>query len=434
MTWSRVSGIRTASVAAPLVLICIIGLPGTKAAESVHEISHRQSIPMCDTCGWSNPDPVLPDHGGRPRALRFASASFGPYGSVVVGNRIPNLFDLQSDDVGSLELVAEDSLLRAPPETGMLPVHPRVAVDDSNTVHLLWGEGRKSQTASISNWLIPAVDGIWTTRHSAGAGWSAPEQVMAGPNSWRKDKIDELAIDGLRVGLAITPPLGSPPGVRITALLYDSGGWRTVSVPGTARAAYASLALNANRVVIAFVAGSGETGVDVNSVYVVESSDFGVTWSDAHLLQGSHGNPSFRPRIRFIDRTRIVVGWTQKYSDGSSRLVVARLSNELSAPPTFQDISLDGPAQGIQAVVDGFGRAHFAFENYDPRTSEGSLVHAISTPEDLTYARIFTDLRAIDPAVHRTDSGGVRLTFLAQSRDAAPGTDYASFSSDWRGK
>ena len=149
-------------------------------------VDRGDSLPLrCGQQAWSSPRPVGIESLQRSAAAQFLNVAVGTGESYVVGTDIDQ-FDggpVKESPLTAMTLSGRDIGRPAGRWTFAMPV---AVVDDSETLHVLWGEPRDGTRTTTSDlWPPRDITSIWAAHYSPRAGWSAPERVYEGkPLLW----------------------------------------------------------------------------------------------------------------------------------------------------------------------------------------------------------------------------------------------------------
>lgn len=387
---------------------------------------------VCEGGSWTAPTLLTLSDPERPSiAFRFSSGAYRRQQLVLAGNHIPNVFT-RSPAWGEVKIVRNSRLLPAPVNSlggAERVVQPKVTIGPRNEIHLLWAEAASGPPRnSLVGWLAPRADALWATRYSSTRGWAPPERILDGAMIWGKSFVDEPSASDSMIVVAVRR-LVSAAGLGVVSLLvFDGRRWNERQVPGTENALMTSVTTDGQRIAMAFArpAKPISQGFDLA---LVSSADGGITWSAPRTVYSSVHSSASALRVRWArDRSLRVVLVDESPSGGANLRLVA-VDGETDSTAS---VRLPRGVNGLQIAEDTCGQLHLVFESYDPRTGQGSLMHARWSGA-WSIVPLAPMLRALDVVLLATDDRALQVFFLGQPQNASPRSDYSFYTMSWMG-
>src|SRR4051794_28878216 len=235
--------------------LCWMMLAGTPAPDPAHA-----QASACSYGAWSAPVPL-----GR-RVLRVPSVATIGATTYAVGNNISRLLDSVATDTLFTAIDLAGHSLGRPSGLHLVAQPFAVPLRDSSLL-MLWGDYEILAAGERISWPGQLTQ-VWSARWHPRDGWSVSEPIVR---------------DTVRIwfGNQRTTPVRTSDGdvhfampVRtagVQYLRYHAGSWRTVTIPKTRPAAYASLGTDSAgaTIVIAYIGVDPTVIPDYNSVFVV---------------------------------------------------------------------------------------------------------------------------------------------------------------------
>lgn len=414
-------------LALPILLLSLPACGGRGGIRDPEAFARTQT--RADTgCVWS-PARQLLAGGRRPVYVEYPSAAPVAGGTLLLGS--PSIVWGEPERVAPSHPTHRDSLFPAgvvlgpsgevrqvPDPTGArsMIVTPRVAALDDGTALVVWANRPLGDTPSQ----LPPRS-VWAGRYD-GRRWLETQQLFADSSiDWNAfTSTSELV--GARGAFSLVFAKSRPE--RFVLLRYEHGRWTTRELP--IRGAYPRLAATQHALLLAYVAPVPSASF-VDGLWMTESLDGGVTWSESRIVDRSHRIYHQDPVLRVVGERATLV-W-RAHGDAevdSVMLADAPAGAPIDSPWTRR------PSLHVPTLHVGLGGAvvpsssgdvlHVAFE-----TSEGIgvaawaggrwlVVHGdafadAATPP--TFVRLGDRLAVMWGAAHATPAGREPLTRMA---------------------
>lgn len=319
-------------------------------------LTHGQ---RCSYGGWS-PAIALSDSPVRyPSLARLGGRTY------VVGNRLSSFVDeVAADTLFASAALRGRSIPR--PREGRTIAYPRFAPFPDTTLMMLWGEPDSLGTSGRGEW-PRRITRLWAARWSP-RGWRGAQEIL------RDSSIDWH--DGATTGPVVSSDgvlhLALPGRKALTHLRHRNGAWTTTIVPGVRAAAYASAIVGPapHAVAIAYVDFVAGAVHDVNSVFIVQSSDDGETWGAPRLVFESGAAGAFEAQLHVDVRGRMQLVWLRGERPLSGPRTLHRSESRDSGRiwTSAPEVALPGTARALRSATDACGALHVAYDDWQGGT------------------------------------------------------------------
>ena len=313
----------------------------------------------CSYAAWSPPIAL----GDGP--IRYPSLARLGGRTHVVGNRLSSFVDQVAADT----LFASATLRGRPiprPREGRTIAYPRLAPLPDTTLMMIWGELDSLDASGPRDW-PQHITRLWAARWSP-RGWrSAQEILRASTIDWQ---------DGATTGPVVSSDgilhLALPGRKALTYLRYRNGAWTSANVPGVRAAAYASAIVGPapHAVSIAYVDFLAGAVHDMNSVFIVQSSDGGETWGAPRLVYESGAAGAFEAQLHADARGGMQLVWLRGERPLSGPRTLHRSESRDSGRTwtSVPEVALPGTARALRSATDACGALHVAYDDWQGGT------------------------------------------------------------------
>lgn len=362
----------------------------------------------CSYGTWSRPTAL----GDGP--IRYPSLARLSARTYVVGNRLSSFVD----DVSPDTLFASASLRGGPitrPREGQTIAYPRLAPLPDTTLMMIWGESDSLDVHRPFHW-PPHVTRLWAARWSP-RGWRGAQEIL------RANTIDWWA--GATTGPVVSSEgvlhLALPGRRALTYLRYRDGSWTSVVVPGVRGAAYASTVVGPapHAVTIVYVDVVEGARHDVNSVFVVQSSDDGQTWDAPRLVFESGAAGAFEAQLHADVRGGMQLVWLrgERPLSGPRTLHLSQSRDSGRTWTSVPEVPLPGTARALKSATDACGVLHVSYDDWQGGTIGHVDYLRFADAQWSPIQHLFADEAVMGGALAAVTPGELTLVFLMR-RDA----------------
>lgn len=244
----------------------------------------------------------------------------------------------------------------------------RAALDSRGVLHLVWGEP-DSLPSFPSEVHDIRVTSLWHSKWQHGA-WSPPSRIYHSQKiSWDPATTSSLLAD--RYGkLHLALPVDDGERGLIAYLRYDAvAGWKSGEVKSETPPVYTDLALSLEgELIVTYVAAPPPSANWAeNALFLIRSSDGGVSWTRPSAIADSAEMPAYEPRLSLGANGQIHAVWVHFASAiGSAAELLHRVS--LDGGKSWGSASvlrLSTRVNRVRTVVDVCNAIHVSFQASD---------------------------------------------------------------------
>jgi hypothetical protein len=270
----------------------------------------------------------------------------GARGGQILGLKIP------LGGTGKAEVLS-------PPPGHPLVRFPRIAVDDSGTLHMVWIRYVSHPLPRSED--VADTTFIWTARYR-GNRWERPQRLtwfLGG--HWTSGSASDLVRSANGDLHIIVPTRAFDPGRYIIALSRHRGQWSVQKVPTTATVLYSSLTTRNDSLFAGLVMPVFGPGTDVNSVWFAMSPDGGRRWEAPVLVSRSYDLAARELRVVAQRSGTIRLLWVRagEPTDFFSRVLWTMSSRDLgrtwrepaNVSPSSR-LTILGADEGAEGMID----------------------------------------------------------------------------------
>ena len=225
---------------------------------------------------------------------------------------------------------------------------PRIAVDDSGTLHMVWATVRMRRPKGASE-DVQSFD-VWASSYRQGH-WLEPHRIADLDGPWWDHTLPSDLVRTARGELhAIAPSFRSDSSAYLLHVARVAGRWTASRIPVQATATYTALAARNDSLFMAFVAPVIGPEPDASSVWFRLSPDGGRYWERAVLVSRS-GELSARELRVVPERTGdIAIAWARKREAPDFFSGVLWMSRSRNAGKTWELPSAATPVDRLQVI------------------------------------------------------------------------------------
>jgi len=370
------------------------------------------------TLSWGQPV-QLPSNTRRIARFPIISANKGLV--YMAGANVPNLLD-SANATDLLSIWREGKGWVQGPAAVGVALLPQVAVPRTGAATLLWGGDSAGPRQKVS-WPF-AISQVWASSLDDRGQWSTPVLVFRGGVVWGKWANDAVAAGRTNIALAV--PLFPVHPLGVLLIRFDGSRWTTAPVAGVT-AGVTSTAVAGDSVYVAYLGVDTAADFDMNSVFLVRSSDGGTTWASPQLVSRSGKLPARDVRVRVDAAGRIYLMWVQRRPDSREVLRLVSSSDGGRSFSTPSDLVLPNGVNAPQMAVDPCGTVIAVYEHYPNMTLDGSLEYAVWRRTWLGPRRLFPSLRAMDATLAIDQDGRAILGMISQPALSPASTPFGSY-------
>jgi hypothetical protein len=375
----------------------------------------------CGVPHWTSAKRI--NQPGTNRVARFPS--IGGYGDqfYVVGNNIP-FFDRSPVPVRPLtiwDMRAGGSLVE-PPAGIYSFVFPKAVVDSKRRLHLFWGESSPPQPPEAFRWGSAPISSIWWATYSPESGWAVPQRVLTGPRVDWDPTTPSDAIIGEDGDIMFALPSDGRTGER-TLFHTNHNRWWTTPIP--ASGSYMSLAANGRHLFFAYTDAAQTLTADVNSVFLLESTDRGLSWMPPVLVSRSGARGAYELHGVALHDGSLHLLWVQDVGNNSSviRHVVRRFGSSSWSAPRDLPINAQAGTASLAVAPDSCQRIQIVYQDWRKGPEDRRLVHAYFKADWSAPRNLSPEFRVSEATLGSGRGGEPMLVFLAQqvaSKNSSP--------------
>lgn len=362
-----------------------------------------------------------------PLLVSFASLARQGDSVILAGNAFAG-FDEQVVRPNALVLMKLDGQSIPPPPGVWAFAMPRIALDGSGALHLLWGEPREPYRGLPAREFPPPVTHVWQASYRKRVGWSHPTLLTSGLLlDWEDQLLADIqsSVDGdLAIGLLATRRSG-----RDTPLLLlgRQGRWQEVTIGTSVQFQYIATAIHGRTIHVAGVGRATLTGTD--DIYYVRSDDFGAHWSTSRLLAKARTADRFADvRVLAAPNGRLHIVWVSKAPARDEAVHLLHSRNGGGSWEPAPVVRTQSEPIGLRAVLDPQGTLHLTWEHILPNSPSGHIDHISWNDRWTPVDHLFGNLDAAGPAISTRANGDLTMTFLGAARTpSAAGPRFVSY-------
>jgi hypothetical protein len=358
----------------------------------------------------------MPDSVGLSLPLRFPGIARKGQRVVYAGMRFAFFDDPIHDSLLHVWDSANGALGR--PTGRHAFVRPRIGLDSSDRIHILWAEPDTLRVGRIALALSRLRSVWWSTFDGR---WSSPRQLLqtklllwdAGPAEL--EVVDNKSLEGV----AIAANENGQTEVVHIQLAGDS--IHATRIPGTGGALYVSMAVDGEgHRFVTYVTGSLGDSIDVNRIYMVSSSANRGTWSTPAIVRRS-GATAIHEVTLLIEKSTGTLHLISEdvVGDSGNRVQMRHIESRnhgttwSSAVGTARNSSELGDTK---SVIDRCGVVHTVYQVLPPM--DPHLVYLRFNGKWSTGERLFPNLQSLDPSLTVDPNGSVRLIFVGRAANS----------------
>lgn len=298
-------------------------------------------------------------------------------------------------------------------------LYPRGAVDMRGRLHLFWAEPDELQhERPAASWPSQRPSILYTGVYDKANGWSEPKILERAPRLlWELRGGWELGSASTAQHLVVIDATarGTP-----EAVYYSMAGDKWIRKTATLHRppAYVSIARNDRHVFLAYAAAdrlwsraeANPYHRDVNSVFLIVSSDNGETWSSPRLVSQSGVSPAFHVQV-LSSGTKLHLTWKQSARDGPLVRHLSSIDDGITWS-TPHDLDPATQFEGLRTVLDRCGNMHVIYEDWRGGPTRVHLDYATFTDGWSAPIHLFDASFAITPDLQLNSAGEPVLAFV----------------------
>jgi hypothetical protein len=170
---------------------------------------------------------------------------------------------------------------------------------------------------------------------------------------------------------------------------------------------------------LAIVSADTKAKHDVNSVFLMRSSDDGVTWRPPALVSRSGSNPAHSLKVRIGPAASVHLVWIQTLPDRQRRVLRHVVSQDAGNSWSSEaDLEPIGELEASQVAVDECRRVHVVYETRHVNDGTMHLNYAVWDGRWSEPKVMFPSFNATGASLRLLPDGRLVVVFLAQPVNA----------------
>jgi hypothetical protein len=396
------------------------------AAISPHTPIQRTPAPgggRCDAASWSAPAPVPSGADGQ-HVARFPVLVSDNADAVVLGNDIVS-YDGRPIPREPLTVWSLDGRNIGRPPGHFTFAYPRGAMR-SGTLHMLWAEPSDSTRTSDPYAWPGELSSVWGASYSPRSGWSRPSRVFAG--------MLQAPLDG-------SPSVGATSDASlvefgthmqgysafILAFRLTDERWDSLLIPVGPGAFYPSVVQVDSTIVAAFVDAAGGRESDVNSLFLVRSTDGGRTWMPRLLLSRSGRRAAFDSQLLLDSHRQLHLVWRRMEADERGTIGHMMSPDGGRSWTHAEELTLAVPAYLARAGIDRCGQVHVLYADLSGREETSRIGHVRWNGTWHDDGQLFPTFELGGMTVHADTDAALTMVFLGRERDSTSAATSAPY-------
>jgi hypothetical protein len=385
----------------------------------------------CQQAVWSTPAPLLTPSASKQVVARSPSIVADGRNVYVFGNDVlANGQPVRVGETLTAWRVGYGSIGAPASDSAFVFITPKATLDAAGRLHVLWAEPPShGPIIPPFQFALQPTTSLWTAAYDPEHGWSSPTLVYSGVVSWNWPEITGPIAPGPNGESVIAVPSDNG-GLIVLALRDDR--WTVTAIPRHTPGAYAASLDLGDRRLLAVVASDTTQHQDRNSLFLY-SQDADDPWQLVRQVQRSGSKPAMEVRLLKEPGGRVHMVWRQMLREDYSVIRHAYSDDRGDSWTQPTDLEPGGVIQNVDAAIDGCGRLHVVYEDWNTFSSGAVRIgyarwdHGWSRPQLLHPEYIASNL-----TLFRKPDGSLTLAFLGTSGKAEDTSGWAMMYSDLR--